>query len=215
MSKYPRTFHLPFSLGTTSDDRIATDVSSILNKKIVITEKLDGENRAITKGGIYARSHADYTRNPWAQKSWELWNKIGKDIPENMTLFGEDVYAIHSIEYHNLKNFFYLFGIKDDDVWLSWDDVKENAYLLDLETVPELFVGEFETELELKDKILELVAKPSHMGSTIMEGCVIRIYDQFDDIDFSTSVFKWVREKHVRTDAHWSRNWKRADIKYS
>lgn len=214
MSKYPRTMHLPFSPGTTSDDRIASDISSILNKKVVITEKLDGENRAMTKGGIYARSHVEYTNNPWAQKSWELWNRIGKDLPEDMFLFGEDVYAIHSIEYQNLKSTFYLFGIRDEDVWLSWDDVKENAFLLEIPTVPELFVGEFETELELKDKVLELVSKPSHLGATIMEGCVIRVYDQFNDSDFENSVFKWVRKDHVKTDVHWTKNWKRANIKY-
>lgn len=39
--KYPRTYHLPWSKGTTSDDKITKSISSILNKRIIILEKID------------------------------------------------------------------------------------------------------------------------------------------------------------------------------
>lgn len=211
--KYPRTYHFDFSKGATSDDKISTDISCILNRKIVITEKLDGENQAIKRYGVYARSHSDYTRNPWAQKSWELWNRIGMDISENMYLFGENMYGIHSIEYHNLRSFYYLFGIRENNIWFSWKEVEDMSYLLDIPTVPVLFIGEFETYLELKDKVEELVAKPSRLGSTIMEGCVVRLYDQFNDSDFDKYVYKWVRENHVTTGEHWTRNWVKGKLK--
>lgn len=64
MDKYPRTLHFQNSPGTTSDDRIATDVSSLVGVTIVITEKLDGENNSMTSKGLYARSHADFTISP-------------------------------------------------------------------------------------------------------------------------------------------------------
>jgi len=58
--KYGRTFHYPFSPGTTSDDRINhdywNDVKSI--SQVVHTEKLDGENTCLNQYGVFARSHA-------------------------------------------------------------------------------------------------------------------------------------------------------------
>lgn len=42
--KYPRTYHLPWSPGTTKDDRIMKDIDTLLNNEVVITLKMDGEN---------------------------------------------------------------------------------------------------------------------------------------------------------------------------
>ena len=42
--KYPRTYHLPWSLGSTNDDKFMEDTVSFIGKRIVITEKMDGEN---------------------------------------------------------------------------------------------------------------------------------------------------------------------------
>ena len=58
--KYGRTYHYPFSPGTTSDDRINhtywEDIQRI--KTLVHTEKLDGENNCLSQWGVFARSHA-------------------------------------------------------------------------------------------------------------------------------------------------------------
>ena len=42
MSKYNRSFHLNFSPGATSDDKIADNINNLIGREIVITEKLDG-----------------------------------------------------------------------------------------------------------------------------------------------------------------------------
>ena len=54
--KYPRTYHFPFSEGATSDDKILNDIHIFDNKKVVITEKMDGENTSIYNGYFHARS---------------------------------------------------------------------------------------------------------------------------------------------------------------
>lgn len=64
MSKYPRTYHLPWSEGATNDDRISHSIDSFLNTDIIITEKLDGENCGMTNNGVYARSHTVFTTSP-------------------------------------------------------------------------------------------------------------------------------------------------------
>lgn len=62
--KYPRTYHLPYSPGTTNDDKKLKDdwFDHFKNQEIVITEKLDGENTAFTSQDVYARSHGAPTR---------------------------------------------------------------------------------------------------------------------------------------------------------
>ena len=42
--KYPRTYHLPFSPGTTKDDRVLKDCSNFFGKEVVVLTKMDGEN---------------------------------------------------------------------------------------------------------------------------------------------------------------------------
>lgn len=48
--KYGRTWHYPFSPGTTSDDRINADYWQDLQAiaQLVHTEKLDGENNCLS-----------------------------------------------------------------------------------------------------------------------------------------------------------------------
>jgi len=212
MEKYPRTYHLPWSESVTSDDRISKSVESLLNKDIVITEKLDGSNTSITKGGVYGRSHADFTKNPWDAKSWEIWNLIKNDLSDGVYLFGEGMYGIHSIEYTNLTSYFYIFGVRDNNIWVSWDAVEEYAYLLDLPTAPVLFKGKVESEKELKDLTERLVSQPSALGGP-REGIVVRNANMFHNDDFAQNVMKWVRKGHVQTDSHWTRNWRKASVK--
>ena len=39
--KYPRTPHLPWSLGRTSDDKVLSSVSHFLGENVVVTEKTE------------------------------------------------------------------------------------------------------------------------------------------------------------------------------
>lgn len=67
--KYGRTYHLPFSKGVTNDDRVCWDWEGVLQQEIMLTEKLDGENTCLKAEGVYARSHGQTTRNPWAKNA--------------------------------------------------------------------------------------------------------------------------------------------------
>lgn len=110
--KYGRTYHYPFSPGTTSDDRINhtywEDIQRI--KTLVHTEKLDGENNCLSQWGVFARSHAAPTTSPWTRQLRERWELIKNDLGD-IEIFGENLYAIHSIEYQRLEtHFLYLCG---------------------------------------------------------------------------------------------------------
>jgi len=212
MSKYGRTYHLPWSPGTTSDDKISNDISSLIGTDIIITEKLDGENTGMTNDGVFARSHATFTTSPWSREVRQLHNlKVRGNLSEDEFLFGENLEGIHSIEYTDLKSYFYIFGLRDNKIWVPWKSVEEYSYLLDIPTVPVLFKGVINTEKELKELVEELVSKRSELGGEI-EGIVVRSAGMFHNDDFAENVSKWVRPNHVQTDEHWTRNWKKAKI---
>ena len=100
--KYGRTYHYPFSPGTTSDDRINhtywEDIQQI--EPLIHTEKLDGENNCLSRHGVFARSHAAPTTSPWTRELRERWELMKNDLGD-IEIFGENLYAIHSIEYRN------------------------------------------------------------------------------------------------------------------
>ena len=214
MSKYNKTYHLPWS-NPSSDDKIADDITCLIGREIVITEKLDGENTGMKNEGVYARSHGTFTTSAWSREVRQLHlMKVKDNLDENTFIFGDNMEGIHSIEYTNLDSYFYMFGIRDNLVWLSWDEIEEYSYLLGIPTVPVLFRGIVNSEKELRDLVEGLVKYQSKLGGDI-EGVVVRISDRFDDDDFKKSLQKWVRKNHVKTiDKHWTLNWKRATLKY-
>jgi len=54
--KYPRTYHLPFSPGVGSDDKVLNDLSAFHGRECVVTMKMDGENASLYRDGFHARS---------------------------------------------------------------------------------------------------------------------------------------------------------------
>jgi len=214
MSKYARTYHLPWSPGSTNDDRISDNVNSLLDIEIVITEKLDGENCGMTNDGVYARSHATFTTSDWSREVRQLHQlKVKGQLDDGVFIFGENMEGIHSIEYTNLTSYFYIFGVRDNNIWIPWENVEEYSYLLDIPTTPVLFKGVVNSEKELKEIVENLVKTPSKIGGTI-EGVVVRNAGMFHNNDFSENFMKWVRKGHVQTDEHWTRNWKKSKIKF-
>jgi RNA ligase len=207
--KYDRTYHFPFSKGAQNDDKISFDWQGILENELVITEKLDGENTCLKADGVYARSHAAPTRNPWAENMWQIWSNA-KPYLGDLEIFGENLYGIHSIEYSKLPAYFFVFAIRDGDTWLSWDEVTFYAQALDLHTAPVLARGRF-TETQLTHTILEYVHQPSTFGGE-MEGVVVRNVGAFLPDVFYQNVLKYVRANHVQTDEHWTRRWKKAKL---
>ena len=227
--KYPRTYHLPYSPGATSDDKISNDVSGLIGEEIVILEKLDGENCNFVKDGVYARSHASFTISPWSREVRMMHSMIKNDLYDNISLFGENMEGIHSIEYLDLESYFYLFNIREEGRWYSWDEMLEIAYLLDLKTVPVFWRGIVNSELELKKLVEQFTKGESKLGGVnplksseivednqrqkVIEGVVIRTTKSFYDEDFSNNVLKWVRKDHVTTDKFWAKNWKKSKLK--
>ncbi|NML22265.1 RNA ligase family protein [Pseudoflavitalea sp. G-6-1-2] len=220
--KYGRTWHFPFSPGTTSDDRIQHDYWNVIQAipRIVFTEKLDGENNCLSKYGVFARSHAAPTVSPWTATIRQYWQSIKNDLG-TLEIFLENLYAIHSLRYRKLTHHFHVFAIRDNGRWLSWEETKFYAATLDLPTVPEIsIIATPQNRSAFEAGVLDIVAGAgaydpvNALDGTIatMEGLVARNADSYSTDDFAENVFKYVRKGHVKTDQHWTRNWQRAGL---
>lgn len=203
-AKYPRSFHLPWSPGGTRDDKRMASVAGLIGTEIVVTEKLDGSNMALTREAVFARSHSGPPSHPSFAWAKALQARIGGQIESGVTLFGEYCYAVHSIVYAELPGYFFLFGVRDDDsgAWWEWDLVTAQAGLLELPTVPELFRGVVESEGALEKLVRGIGGGASVFGGE-REGVVARVARGFDDREFATVLGKYVRADHVQTDEHW------------
>jgi len=193
--KYLRTMHLPWSPGTTSDDKIMHDITPLLGKTVVITEKMDGENTNMYSDRIHARSidSKDHDSRHWVKG---LWGSIKNEIPDGWRICGENLYAKHSLYYEELPTYFMVFSIWNErNECLSWNDTVDVCRMLNLAVVPVIGVMTFD------EKYLRELASKLDINKT--EGYVVRNIDSFGYDEFGDNVAKWVRAKHVTTDEHW------------
>lgn len=196
--KYPRTYHLPWSMTKTKDDRVLDNCDMFKGKEVVVTLKFDGENTSMYNDYIHARSinSGNHESRNYIKR---MHSEIMTDIPEGWRICGENLYAKHSIQYNNLESYFYVFSIwNNQNICLSWDETVEYTQLFDLSKVPVLYRGVFDEKI-----IKNLVS--THFDGNEMEGYVIRVAESFAYKDFNKSVAKFVRANHVSTHGHWMR----------
>ncbi|MGN9837095.1 RNA ligase family protein [Nonomuraea sp. H19] len=189
---YPRTPHLPWSPGATSDDVRAGDLSGLSGREIVVTEKLDGENTTLYADGLHARS-LDSAHHP--SRAWVkgLQGRIGPAIPPGWRVCGENMYARHSIVYQDLESWFYGFSVWDGARCLEWDHTVRFLRRLGVPVPRVLWRGVFD----------ERALRALRLDTGRQEGYVVRTVEGFDRAEFAGRVAKWVRGRHVRTGTHW------------
>ena len=246
-----KTFHVPFSPGTDSTDRKNWDfwsniVDGVLQgqyvedkvfhnvlpqppiERLVLTEKLDGSGTCFNEFGLFGRSHGAPSENPWDRNMRQKWGLIKNDLKElGLEIFGENMYAVHSIEYLKLEHDFYSFAIRKDDEWLSWEEVEYWSELFDFPTVPVIerdinAMQRWGSQEACQKDIENICSNASYFGSIdfqtkeycSMEGVVFRNQNNYHVNNFVQNVFKWVRKDHVKTDAHWTSLWRPAYKKH-
>lgn len=194
--KYPSTFHLPWSRGVTSDDKVMPDINSLEGREVVITEKMDGECFSLYRNKVHARS-LDSVNHP--SRNWvkNFWGQIRQNIPEGVRICGENCYAKHSIFYTNLDSYFLGFNAWKDNTCLSWNNTLDLFGLLGITPVPVLYEGIWDENVA--------VEMAENMDLNKSEGYVVRITDSFELEEFNLVVGKFVRQGHVQTDEHWMR----------
>ena len=194
--KYPRTYHLPWSPGRTDDDRVLENTQGFHGRRVIITEKMDGENTTMYHDYIHARSldSANHPSRGWVKN---LHARIQGSIPLGWRFCGENLFARHTLPYCNLPSYFMLFSIWDaNNRCLSWDETVEYAAILDLAVVPLIYDGVWD-EKYARDLSLS-------MDFSEHEGFVVRVADSYSYGAFRKSIAKFVlRKEHVGTAHNW------------
>jgi hypothetical protein len=122
--KYPRTRHIEGSGVQPGDDPDATHFAALAGRHLVVEEKMDGANSAISftpDGRLLLQSRGHYlTGGPrerqfdllkqWASRyAGPLWETLG----DRFILYGEWLYARHTIYYTDLPHYFLEFDALD------------------------------------------------------------------------------------------------------
>jgi hypothetical protein len=123
--KYPRTHHVEGSgLQPGDEDLGIVPFRALAGRRLVVEEKMDGANSALSfsaGGALLLQSRGHYlTGGPREQqfhllKAWasryasDLWSVLG----DRLVLYGEWLYAKHTIYYTGLPHYFLEFDLLD------------------------------------------------------------------------------------------------------
>lgn len=220
--KYPSTPYLPMSPGAEENDINLPDLKPFLHQPLSITIKMDGGNTLLTRDLVAARNghSADHASFDWLKAAHA---GFAKQIPEGVQIFGENLYAKHSIHYTGklqLTSLFQVFAVYDQNegIFGSWPHVEQAAKAIGFPTVPVLEYGkDYDNENDLRARLMKLAKDVIARGH---EGLVVRTgypfpYANFEGYETRNSnngetwkvnaIAKYVRENHVQSDdGHWS-----------
>jgi hypothetical protein len=238
--KYPRTRHLVGSrLQAGDEDLEAAPFAEIQNKHLVIEEKVDGANAAISfdaAGQLLLQSRGHYLTGggrerhfnlfkQWAQTiANELWNTLG----DRYILYGEWLYAKHTVFYDRLPHYFMEFDLLDLETgrFLSTARRRELLSPLNIPAVRVLHEGGVQSMLQLtrfigpsafiSDRHIEklrqhcsdlnldsdLILRQTDPGNT-MEGLYIKV----EEAGEVSARYKFIRptflQSIVQSESHW------------
>ena len=162
--KYPRTQHLQGSrLQEGDEDLRQVPFSEILGKYIVIEEKIDGANSAISfdaNGNLLLQSRGHYLNGGYNERHFNLmkqWANNNKDLfysvlGSRYIMYGEWMYAKHTVFYDALPDYFMEFDIYDreKEIFLDTDARKIITDKLQIvHSVPVLSRGVFKSKKEI------------------------------------------------------------------
>ncbi|QDV52263.1 RNA ligase family protein [Gimesia fumaroli] len=219
--KYPRTPHLFGSTGTADDKRLGAQESErfIADPSLIVEEKIDGTNVGLhfSQSGELVLQCRGHLINEGMHPQYDLFKQwavvkrsdLERMLEDRFILFGEWVYARHSIHYRSLPHYFFEFDIYDkiQQVFLSLPRRLELLAGTGIETVPVIHQG------AITRKTLETLIGDSAFDSafenpmtnrtdSLMEG----VYLRTETTKAVTGRAKFVRPEFVekiKQSSHW------------
>ena len=209
-TKFPRTPHLWWlGRGEPRGDKLLTppEAAALLAGELVVEEKVDGANLGLSAvaGELRAQSRGHYlTRraHPQFQPLWP-WLEARRApllaaLGEGLALYGEWCFAVHSVTYDALPDWFLLFDVLDRRQERFWSAARRDGLAADLglATVPRLAEG------KMTRRVLLALMGQSRVGSGPMEG----VYLRQETADWLVARAKLVSPAFVnQIDEHWSK----------
>ncbi len=163
IKKYPRTPHLEGSrLQPGDEDLSQIPFSDIIGQHLVVEEKIDGANSAVSfdRGGtLLLQSRGHYLTGGWRERHYDLfkqWASVHRDalykaLGSRYIMYGEWMYAKHTVYYDALPHYFLEFDVLDRETGCFLDTSSRHALLesLPIVAVPVLAEGEFRDKAKL------------------------------------------------------------------
>eukprot|EP01080_Neovahlkampfia_damariscottae_P003823 gene3823-6984_t len=210
--KFPRTHHLiVLSKNVDRDDLFMdkTEAKPYYTETVTIEEKIDGANLGLSLDPETLKILAQNRSHHITSKSATHWKGIDTWIDEHKSLydvlsphfilFGEWVYAKHSVAYDKLPGYFIAFDIYDkkNQKFLSIQERNKKLKGTEIPIIKTIATGKFTKEEYLK--FLETSSFYKSKGN--LEGIYLRI----DEGDFLKQRCKIVREDFIQQiEQHWS-----------
>lgn len=200
--KYEKTFHVfPVTSKFNLDN---TQLKRLFAGEVVVEEKMDGSNVGIIRhkkgfalqkrGSLVGTSeHEQFSFfHNWANQ--QRYEQI-MSLPVGTLLYGELLYAVHTIYYDKLPDFFLVFDVKRDGDWLDYDERKQLCDDHGFHMVPFVNRGTFS-----KMDVQGMVPKESAYGPEA-EGIVIKRYAKHGY--FRGKIVKPGFMKQLEESDHW------------
>src|SRR5690606_7169437 len=147
-----------------------------------VEEKVDGANIGFSvgeEGDVRVQNRGQYLDRAQAHKQFQpLWSwlpgraaALADALFPDRILFGEWCFAVHSVAYDQLPDWFLGFDVFDRSANGFWDTRRRDELLtsLGIAGVPRLAVGAFTLA-----RLTGFLASPSRVGGEAMEGIVVR-----------------------------------------
>jgi hypothetical protein len=161
--KYPRTHHIQGSRSQPGDEDLDTvPFSAIADRFVVVEEKVDGANAAISfdaQGNLRLQSRGHYLTGGPRERHFNLfkqWASVHSGalyavLRDRYILYGEWLYAKHTVFYDALPHYFLEYDLLDlhQREFLSTDRRREMLSGLPVIAVPVLFEGKILSHKQL------------------------------------------------------------------
>jgi len=210
--RFPHTPHLAWlGPGTPREDKVldSKEAHTFLAVGVVVEEKVDGANLGFSvdaNGTLRAQNRGSYLdlNAPTGQwKPLKRWlavheHALVEALDSDLMLFGEWCYAVHSVRYTQLPDWFLAFDVYDQASREFWNVDRRNALAgrLGIATVPELGRGRFNLNS------IERLLGRSHLTEGPAEGLYVRREAQGHLVERA----KLVRAEFVQAiGEHWSK----------
>src|ERR1700753_1080340 len=183
--RFPHTPYLAW-LGTGRPPRTEQVFSeeqarTFLSSSVTVEEKIDGANvgfsldregrlRVQNRGSFISPDMRNTQFAPLRKWMSERQESLVQTLGQDLILFGEWCYAVHSIRYNQLPDWFLAFDVYDRANNLFWNTARRDrlARRGGLALVPQMAVGKYDL-----DHLIKLLVQ-SKLASSPAEGLYIR-----------------------------------------
>jgi hypothetical protein len=237
--KYPRTRHLEGSRLQAGDEDLEQVPFEMLRGRFcVVEEKLDGANAGVSldaDGRVRLQSRGHVLVGGPREKHWDLFKRwagahasaLAGLVGDGLTLYGEWLYAKHTIFYDQLPHYFLEFDIRDR-TGAFWSTERRREYLArsPVRSVPVLWQGIVKEPRKLPELVGEALYKSPRWrdrlraaaiaagvdadrtaGETDPEDKAEGLYIKIEEDGVVVDRLKWIRASFltavVDSDSHW------------